>query len=180
MKYSSDAFYVEFLMPEDAINLNKLLVKNTDRFKQYLPKTLSENRTLDSSKSYIRARIELMASKLEFTFTIKDALTKNIAGLIILKSIDWTEKKGEFAYCIGQSYEKKGWMSEAIKAITEFAFQELKLKTLQIISHKSNIGSIRVAESNHFIWKKTLQREFIPSGQQPLDMELYELRNEYV
>lgn len=178
MNYRSDTFYIEYLKPEDALNLNKLLVSNTERFKHYLPKTLSENRTLDSSKSYIVKRIDLMASKSEYTFTIKDTLTKSIAGLIILKSIDWNKNKGEFAYCIGKSYEKNGWMSQAIRAVSKFAFQELKLETLQIISHKTNKASVKVAERNNFVWKKTLKHEFIPSGQPPLDMELYELTYE--
>jgi ribosomal-protein-alanine N-acetyltransferase len=178
MNYNSDTFYIEFLKTEDALNLNKLFVSNTVRFKRYLPQTLSENRTLDSTKSYIVKRKELMYLKSEYTFKIKDKLTKNIAGLIILKAIDWNIKKGEFAYCIGESYEKNGWMSEAIQAVSKFVFQKLKLKTLQIISHKSNIASIKVAERNNFVWKKTLKHEFTPSGQLPLDMELYELTNE--
>ena len=175
MNYSSDAFYIEHLKFDDALNLNKLLVSNTERFKRYLPKTLAANRTLESTKSYILKRDEVMVSKQEYTFTIKDKITKNIAGLIILKSIDWDRKKAEFAYCIGQTYEGKGWMSESVRAISRFAFQELKLKTLQIISHKSNIASIKVAQKNNFVWQKTLKREFTPTGQNPLDMELYEL-----
>ena len=175
MNYSSDTFYIEPLKFDDALNLNKLLVSNTERFKRYLPKTLSENRTLESTKSYIFKREEIMKSKLEYTFTIKDKTTKNIAGLIILKAIDWNRKKGEFAYCIGKPFEGKGWMSKAIQATSKFAFQELKLEKLQIISHKSNIASIKVAEKNNFVWQKTLKHEFTPTGQQPLDMELYEL-----
>ena len=52
------------------------------------------------------------------------------------------------------------------------------MKTLQIIAHKTNIGSIKVAENNGFIWQRTLQNEFTPTDGEPLDMELYELYNE--
>ena len=54
-----------------------------------------------------------------------------MAGLIILKAIDWDRKKGEFAYCIGKKFEGKGFMSEAIQATSTFAFQKLNLKKLQ-------------------------------------------------
>ncbi|GGK31115.1 ribosomal-protein-amino-adic N-acetyltransferase [Yeosuana aromativorans] len=175
MNYSSDTFYVEPLNFDDALNLNKLLVSNTEHFKRYLPKTLSENRTLESTKSYIFKRDGYMKSKLEYTFTIKDKHSKNIAGLIILKAIDWDKKKAELAYCIGKPFEGKGWMSEAIQATSRFAFQELKLEKLQIISHKSNMASIKVAVKNNFVWQKTLKEEFTPIGEAPLDMELYEL-----
>tara|TARA_R110000868_G_scaffold97875_3_gene269252 strand:+ start:13071 stop:13610 length:540 start_codon:yes stop_codon:yes gene_type:complete len=175
MNYNSNTFYIEPLKFDDALNLNKLLVSNTERFKRYLPKTLSENRTFQSTKAYIIKREEVMKSKLEYTFTIKDKTSKTIAGIIIIKAIDWETKKGEFAYCLGESFEGNGWMSEAILATSKFAFQKLRLEKLQIISHKTNIASIKVAEKNNFVWQKTLKQEFTPTGEQPLDMELYEL-----
>ena len=178
MNYSADTFYIETLKSEDALNLNKLLVSNTERFKLYLPKTLADNRTLESTKSYISRKVEAMRNQSEFIFTIKDKITKSIAGLIILKAIDWDRKKGEFAYCIGKKFEGKGFMSEAIQATSTFAFQKLNLKKLQIISHESNIASIKVAEKCSFVWQKTLKNEFTPVGQQPMDMELYELHYE--
>ena len=178
MIYSSEHIKVSHLKPEDALHLNKLLVSNTERLKRYLPKTLAANRTLESTKSYIDSKIKAMESHSEFVYTIKDRNTNNIAGLVILKNIDWTKKRGEFAYCIGQKFEGKGWMSEAIKASTKFAVNQLELKTLQIISHKSNKGSVKVAEKCGYKWVETLPEEFTPLNEAPLDMELYELRHE--
>ena len=178
MNYQSDTFYIEPLKFEDALNLNKLLVSNTERFKRYLPKTLAVNRTLESTKSYIPRKIKLRQSNSEFVFTIKDKNTKNIAGLVILKNIDWDKKQGEFAYCIGEKFDNRGWMSESVEVISNFVFKKLTLEKLQIISHKSNIASIKVAEKNNFVWKKTLKNEFTPMGEAPLDMELYELTYE--
>lgn len=61
--------------------------------------------------------------------------------------------------------------------MAKFAFDELGLKTLQIISHKTNLRSIKVAENNGFVWQRTLLNEFTPTNESPLDMELYELYN---
>jgi len=176
MIYISETFFIDLIHYDDALNLNKLLVSNTDRFKLYLPKTLSENRTLESTKKYILKRIELLKSNSEYTFTIKDKTSKEIAGIIVLKAIDWSKKKGEFAYCIGRKFEDRGWMTEAIKATSKFCFKELNLEKLQIISHKSNFASIKVAEKSNFVWVKTLKNEFTPTGQTPIDMELFELK----
>ena len=116
--------------------------------------------------------------KQEFGYTIKVFPTKNIAGLIILKHIDWQKKQGEFAYCIGKKHEGQGWMTEAIVASSQFAIENLGLKTLQIIAHKNNFGSVKVAEKSGYIWKKTLKKVFAPINEPPLDMELFELTNE--
>ena len=72
MIYNSHSFYIGCLKKEDALNLNKLFVLNTNQFKQYLPKTLSENRTLESTKSYIIKREKALISKNEYTFTINN------------------------------------------------------------------------------------------------------------
>lgn len=170
-----DSFKILALKQEDAKSLNALMVSNQERFKKFFPKTLSDNLTLESSQNYILEKNEKMQSKTEFTFAIKENESQEIAGLIIIKKVNWDIKQGEFAYCLGENYKGNGLIIKAIKVVSDFAFETLKLKTLQIISHKSNLSSIKVAENNNFIWRKTLQNEFKPTDEPPLDMELYEL-----
>ncbi|MEZ4792259.1 MAG: GNAT family N-acetyltransferase [Gelidibacter sp.] len=178
MIYSSDQISISHLQLEDALQLNKLLVSNTERFIRYLPKTLAANRTLESTRSYIKIKMESAENKEEFVFVVKDKYHYNIIGLVILKNIDWKTKQGEFAYCIGKRFKGKGLMSEAIIAATKFATDKLELKTFQIIAHKMNIGSVNVALNSGFEWKETLENEFAPLNEAPLDMELYELKYE--
>lgn len=175
MIYFGKAFYVSLLHANDALNLNKLLVTNTELFKRYLPKTIAVNKTLQDTQLYIADRTKSIQNKKDFTFTLKDCCTNAIAGLIILKDINWEEQKAEFAYCLGQQFQGRGWMGEAVTAVSNHAFNVLDLKTLQIIIHKSNQKSIGVAENSGFLWKKTLKNEFTPINESPLDMELYEL-----
>ncbi len=59
--------------------------------------------------------------------------------------------------------------------MSNYAFETLGLETLQIITHKGNMSSIKVALNNNFEWQKTLENEFTTAGETPLDMELYEL-----
>jgi len=116
-----------------------------------------------------------LKKKTNYTFAIKDKNKQQIAGLIIIKKIDWGNKIGELAYCIDSKFKDKGLTSFAVKEMSIFAFNELNLKTLQIIAHKSNIGSCKVALKCGFLWKETLLNEFTPINETPLDMELYEL-----
>ena len=92
--------------------------------------------------------------------------------------MNWETKQAEFAYCIGSEFEGKGLTSFAVKEMSKFAFEDLGLKTLQIISHKTNLGSIKVAKNCGFVLQRTLLNEFTPTNEVPLDMELYELYNE--
>ena len=171
-------FHIVSLKSEDAFNLNVLMVSNVEIFKKYFPKTLSNNLTVEASESYILDKIDEFQSKSGFTFAIKEKETQNIIGLIIIKKLNWETKQAEFAYCIGSEYEGKGLASFAVKEISNYAFDILGLITLQIISHKTNLASLKVAKNCGFIWKRTLSNEFTPTNEAPLDMELYELTNE--
>lgn len=174
MRNTND-FHIALLEDDDAKNLNELMVSNAERFGRYFPKTLSSNLTLEDSERYIVTKTLELESNLGYTFAIKEKATENIAGLIIVKKIDFEIQKAELAYSIGAEYEGNGLVSFAVKEIVDFAFNELNLKTLQIISHKTNLGSVKVAVKSGFVWQRTLPDEFTPTNELPLDMELYEL-----
>jgi ribosomal-protein-alanine N-acetyltransferase len=169
---------IDKLKPIDASQLHEFMIQNTERFTKFFPRTLSDNVTLEKSLVYIETKDKEIQQKINFTFAIREIYTQKIIGLIIIKKIDWTNRIGELAYCIGNNFEGKGLISKVVKVISSFAYNELELKTLQIIAHKTNLGSIKVAENNGFIWQRTLIEEFTPTNELPLNMELYELTNE--
>jgi ribosomal-protein-alanine N-acetyltransferase len=171
-----DSFYIDFLKNEDAKSLSEMMLSNSEKFKRYFPITLSKNISLEASQKYIIDKEVECQAKSEFTFAIKESKTNQIAGIIIIKKINWEINQGEFAYCIDSNYENKGWMSVAINAVSKYAFEILGLEKLQIIVHKDNIGSVKVAQKCNFIWQKILLKEYTPPNEFPLDMELYELK----
>jgi ribosomal-protein-alanine N-acetyltransferase len=175
---ASSKYVINHLNPIDAKQLNQFIIDNSERLKRYFPVTLSSNTTLEKSIEYIAIKNKEIEEKINFTFAIRDKNDQEIAGLMILKKIDWDKKQGEFAYCIGSQFEGKGLTSFAVAEMTKFAFDDLGLKTLQIMAHKTNLGSIKVALNNGFVWQRTALNEFTPVNESPLDMELYELYNE--
>lgn len=174
MTFSTETFKLEALKPRDASSLSALMISNGKTFQKYLPKTLEQNLSEEASKTYISTKNKALKNKTEFTFAVKDNETLAVAGLVILKNIDTQLKQGEFAYCIGKKFSGKGWITQSLKATSKFALEELGLKKLQIIIHKTNVSSIQVAERCGFTWTRTLEKEFV-SEKSSLDMELYEL-----
>lgn len=172
--YNYELFSISPLELSDAESLNQMMLSNVKRFQKYFPKTLSKNLNIEDSKAYILRKAIENKNKIEFTFAIKDNASQKVAGLIILKEIDMAKREGELAYALDEKFEGNGWITNAVKELVKFAFEELKLKTLKIITHHTNIGSCKVAEKNGFVWKKTLKNEFTSINGSPLDMELYE------
>jgi len=171
-------YYIDAIHEKYAWRICDFCTVNADRLKRFFPKTLEQNLTPDLSKYFVETKIKQFEAKEEFLFVLKEKENHTLIGLIYLKELDWVEKQGELAYAVGYQVEGKGYMTITAKAISEWAINELQLKTLQIIAHKANLGSIRVAEKCGYIWKRTLIAEHTPPGELPLDMELYELNNE--
>ena len=171
-------YILDKLHPTDSNQLYQFMVDNKERLKLFFPVTLEMNSSLEKTEIYISIKNKEIDEKTNFTLAIRDKSNQQIAGLIIIKKIDWEIKQAEFAYCIGSELEGKGLTSFAVKKMLNFAFEDLGLKIIQIIAHKTNLGSVKVAKNNGFIWQRTLQNEFTPTDGAPLDMELYELYNE--
>lgn len=172
-----DTFEINPIHEGDAWKVCDLCVSNSDRLKRYFPKTLEQNLNPTLSQLFVEKMVKEFENREVFLFTLKHSKTRELAGLIYIKELDWDKKQGEFAYCIGYTFEGQGLTSKAVSALSKYAFNDLGLETLQIISHKENLGSVKVAINNDFEWQKTLINEFTPTGEQPLDMELYELYN---
>lgn len=170
-----DGFEINPIHEGDAWKICDLVNANLDRFKRFFPKTLEQNLNPTLSKFFVKKMTKEFKSKTVFLYTLKECKTRKLTGLIYLKEIDWEVKEGEFAYCIDYNFEGQGLTSKTIRELSKHAFETLELETLKIIVHKDNISSVKVAQKNGYIWRKTLKNGFKPPGEQPLDMELYEL-----
>ena len=170
-----DDFEINPIHSGDAWKICDLMVANADRLKRYFPKTLEQNLNPTLSQLFVEKMVKQFENRDVFLFTLKHSETRELASLIYIKELDWDKNQGEFAYCIGYTFEGQGLTSKAINALSKHAFSNLGLDTLQIISHKDNFPSVKVALNNNFKWQKTLENEFTPPDEEPLDMELYEL-----
>jgi ribosomal-protein-alanine N-acetyltransferase len=173
--FKSEAIHIAELKIEDARALFELMDSNREHFGSYLPITLSQNKSIIDSETYILKKAKENKLMSCLTLAIRDEASMNIAGLIILKNIDRLNKRAEFAYGVGMAFEGRGLTSGAVEQLSHYAFAKLDLTTLQIIVHKDNIASCKVAIKCGFQWKRTLKKEFTPPNGKPLDMELYEL-----
>lgn len=170
-----ETFTIEVPVIDDAENICSLMISNQERFQRFFPKTLAQNLTVDASKDLIKKKRKENFSKSEYTHLIKENSSRKIVGIIILKELNWNIDIGELAYCIDEKFEGRGWMTQIVEKFSKYALDILGLKSLQIIAHNTNKGSIRVAEKCGYIWKRTLENEFTPPNERSLDMELYEL-----
>ncbi|WP_273273146.1 GNAT family N-acetyltransferase [Maribacter polysiphoniae] len=177
MLLDSGTYNIEPIQGKDAWKLCDFVISNAERLKRYFPKTLEQNSTPDLAAIFVTKKVNQYSDKEEFLFKLTEKEHRTIIGLVYIKNTDWDNKQAELAYCIGYQYEGKGFITQSVKELATYAFEHLGLTTLQIVVHKTNIGSVKVARNNGFTWQKTLPKEHTPPGEAPLDMELYVLTN---
>ncbi|AIF69941.1 hypothetical protein PAP_07760 [Palaeococcus pacificus DY20341] len=83
-------------------------------------------------------------------FTILNATTAELMGVIGLHNIDHKNGHAELGYFLWKKYWRKGYMSEAVKLMLNYAFEYLNLRKVYARVFEPNIGSQRVLEKNGF------------------------------
>ena len=70
----------------------------------------------------------------------------------------------EIEYCIGSQFHRKGFASEAVKAIIDFAFEKVNCHKMQVCHKEHNIASKGVILKCGFVYEGTLRDYFYMDG----------------
>ncbi|MFD0795997.1 GNAT family N-acetyltransferase [Maribacter chungangensis] len=174
MNLKVKGFEIAPIQEKDAWRLCDFMVANSERFKNDFPGTLKQNLNPTLSALFVQEKARQFTAGQEFLFTVKEQEHRTIIGLIYVKELQKKEGQGELAYCIGYEHEGKGLMTRFLNQIIPWAFTKLGLGTLQIIAHKDNKGSTRIAEKLGFSWQETLPEAHKRYNGDVVDMERYE------
>lgn len=162
------------IQEKDAWAICDFIIANEDRLKRYFPKTLAQNLNPELAQYFAVKKAKQFRNNEEFLFVLKEASNRKVIGLVYIKELHKVLGQGEFAYCVDYNFEGHGIITKAVAKLSDYSFKELALNRLQIIAHKNNTSSVKVAEHCGFTWQKTLKSHFTPPNSNPLDMELYE------
>lgn len=112
---------------------------NDSKVNQYL-ETRFHKQDIDSVKNYISLQLN---NPLEQLFTIRTSENKHI-GNIKIGSINTIHNVAQVSLFIGdKKFWGKGYASQAIRLVSQYSFQKLRLRKLTASAYTSNIGSIK-------------------------------------
>lgn len=76
-------------------------------------------------------------------------------GIVGLQNIDYDKKSAEVAYMIGETTEqRKGYASEAINAVLQFAYKTFHIKKEIAVIHKNNMASSQMIQHIGFRYER--------------------------
>lgn len=135
-----------------------------DNLRDYFPHPY----TIENAMDFINT---IRADEPKHTFCIY--YNNTLCGVIGLnKQLDVYSKSLEVGYWIGEPFWGKGIAREALRLITEYAFDELKIKRLHTGVYEHNLASMKVLESNGYE-KEGVHRKAVYKNGQFIDEHRY-------
>jgi RimJ/RimL family protein N-acetyltransferase len=134
-----------------------------------------EHRTVDDSEaSARRARVAfLQRSELRLHLYLRG--TDTMVGSNGLQGIDWEVPKFEIGYWCRTGFRGRGYVTEAVRGITAFAFDTLGARRVEIRYDSRNHPSVRVAQRGGFLLEGTLRNNEVGNDGSARDTLIFAL-----
>lgn len=158
--------YIRTFQEKDAQSLTGLVSRNKYFWSTYEPLQRPEYYTVDAQYKKIQESLYLMDSKREFTFGIYELGTNNLIGHIALYAVKRLPYSSAFVgYAMDEIYIGKGIVTEAVKMVVRFAFDQVGLHRVEAYVSTQNNASIRVLEKSGFQREGLLRKLLYINGQ---------------
>lgn len=143
--------FIRFLDELDAEALSELQIRNRDFFQDYSILREDNYYTIEWQRESLSNCLKQRENDDKYSFGIFIKDTEKLIGDISLFKIE----RGPVECCmVGYALDKqfngKGYMTEAIRLVVGFAFNELSLHRIEAGAMPHNIGSITVLEKAGF------------------------------
>lgn len=142
-----------FLRPfieEDSEALLDLLIRNRSFFEKFSMERSRDFYTRESQSKRIEQFEEDRKTDLAYNFGIFKHDNSLIGTINLFQVLRGSLQSAFIGYFLDEQHNGKGYMTEAVRHVVDYAFNELKLHRIEAGVMPHNIGSIRVLEKSDF------------------------------
>ncbi|QHQ63734.1 GNAT family N-acetyltransferase [Anaerocolumna sedimenticola] len=107
-------------------------------------------KTVDETREFIETMLKREAAGTHMYASVVLKATQAIIGTVMIFDFDQITNHAEIGYVFHKDYWGKGYGSESVALLTDFAFDTLKLHKLHASVVDANIGSARILEKNGY------------------------------
>ncbi|PGL68865.1 GNAT family protein [Bacillus sp. AFS055030] len=169
------------ILETERLSLMQITQKNVDEvFSIFSNKELMKFYGMDpfTEKDQAVKMIDSFQTRFEnqqgMRFGIVEKESKKLIGTIGLNNLVLHARRTEIGYDLLPEYWRKGYMSEAIKEITSYCFNQLGLYRIGAIIFPDNTASSTLVEKLRFR-KEGLLRGYLVQGDQSYDLNVFSL-----
>jgi [ribosomal protein S5]-alanine N-acetyltransferase len=147
----NDRIQVRLTTTTDAEQLLALETRNRDFFQQFTGARDESFYTLAGQQRTAQTRTERAEQDHGYWFVIVHLETEQIIGTIMLSEVVRDNLQSCWiGYFLDAAYNGQGIMTDAVKMVVQYAFEQLHFHRLEAGVMPHNMGSIRVLEKSGF------------------------------
>jgi [ribosomal protein S5]-alanine N-acetyltransferase len=148
-----------YFKPVSTIDAEEMLKYTSDKdCKRFIGWKLMQ--TMDETREFIEKLIKREEEGTHLYASVMLKSTDTLIGTVMLFNFDKEANKAEIGYVFNKDCWGKGYGSESIALVNEFAFESLKLHKVHASVVDANIGSARVLEKNGYELEGRLKHHF--------------------
>lgn len=145
-------------MPGDGKTVNEAIHASLDELKPWLGFAQEEPSPQDTEINQLESHLNFMKKEV-LRYLIFHKETGSFIGTTGFHSIDWEVPKMEIGYWLDSRVTGKGYMVEAVAALTDLAFATLKCNRLEIQCDAENLKSRAIPEKLDFVLEGILKND---------------------
>ncbi|MGG1674433.1 GNAT family N-acetyltransferase [Neobacillus sp. NRS-1170] len=172
-EFSTERLVIRKPLPGDGQAVYEAMQASIEELKPWMPWAHREQTELDVEANMRDAHAKFLTRE-DLRLHLYDKETGKFIGSSGLHRINWDVPKFEIGYWIDSRYSGKGFITEAVEAITNFAFTELQAKRVEIRCDSKNVRSKAIAERLGFDLEGILKKDAISAdGKELRDTCIY-------
>lgn len=161
---------------DDAAASNEAVAESIDSLRPWMPWAQAVP-TLEQAEAEMRRMHARFLLREDLVLLMFERLAGGGEGLLVggtgLHRIDWDVRRFEIGYWRRASAPGRGFVHEAVTALTRFAFDALAAQRVEIRMDEANRPSRRVAERAGFVLEGVLRRDSTTPHGEPRDTRVY-------
>jgi RimJ/RimL family protein N-acetyltransferase len=155
-QFETDRLLIRAPRPGDGVAIDEAVRETLEALRLWMDWALPEP-SVEISEAFARRGADDFAARVDLPMLLwlKDGQT--LVGSSGLRPHDWMVPRFEIGYWCRARFEGQGYISEAVRGISQFAFERLSARRLEIWCDARNERSARVAERTGFHLEGTLR-----------------------
>lgn len=146
-----------------------LIDKDRAYLKEWMP-WLDFNTSVTDSRKNVASSAQNWAERKSMSPAI--IYQGKIVGKCSFNTLDWTNKKTEIGYWLGQEFQGKGIVTACVRFLTTYAFEEFGLNRVEIHCATQNVKSRALPERLGYVHEGTVRDGYWLNDKFG-DMEIY-------
>lgn len=149
--------------PGDGPVLNALVRESFDQLQRWMPWAASLP-SVEDTEIFVRQGVSDFLARRALPYFLCERVSDRLIGASGFHAIDWSVPKCEVGYWLTKPMQGRGYMSEALVALTDMALRSeteggLSMVRVELRTDLSNLASQRVAERAGFQQEGVLRNE---------------------